>query len=85
LIVLILLSRTAIILVTEFSHINIRARAAAPEAVDDPHEEPEEIQHIEEIPEVEAAPDPHEDQLSLGELYLKYYAEALARHTAEAD
>ena len=27
---------------------------------------------------------PHEDQLSPGELYLKYYAEALARHTAEA-
>ena len=66
-------------------HEDQQVEPAAPEAVDDPHEEPEEIQHIEEISEVEAAPDPHEDQLSLGELYLKYYAEALARHTAEAD
>jgi len=33
---------------------------------------------------VEIVPDPHEEQLSPGELYLKYYHEALARNTAEA-
>lgn len=64
-----------------------------PEVVDvdtvDLHEDPAEIvepviEVPEEIPTVEAAPDPHEDQPSLGELYLQYYAEALARHSAEA-
>lgn len=57
-----------------------------PEAEHIPHEEPApvEIHQAEEIPAVEAAPDPQEDQLSPGELYLKYYAEALARHSAEA-
>ena len=42
------------------------------------------LEEPEEITAVEAAPDPHEDQPSLGDLYLKYYREALARHTAEA-
>jgi len=37
-----------------------------------------------EIPAVETVPDPYEDQPSLGELYLKYYAEARARFSAEA-
>lgn len=44
----------------------------------EPHEDPAEI------PAVEAVPDPQEDEPSLGDLYLKYYAEALARHSAEA-
>jgi len=72
---------------------------AAPEVVDvdviDPYEDEPELYPTYseavidfegepvEIPAVEAAPDPQED-MSLGELYLKYYAEALARHTAEA-
>lgn len=39
-------------------------------------------QHVEPL-EIKADPDPHEDPLSPGELYLQYYREALARHTAE--
>ena len=76
-------------------HEDQEVEPAAPEvnAVDvdtvDPHKEPVEIvepviEVPEEIPAVEAVPDPHENQPSLGELYLQYYAEALARHSAEA-
>lgn len=51
-----------------------------PVHVEDPEPEPV---HVEEIIPAEA-PVPHEDQLSLGELYLKYLNEALARNRAEA-
>ena len=37
----------------------------------------------EEIPAVDLVLDPHEEPLSPGELYQKYYLEALARHSAE--
>ena len=55
----------------------------------DPHEETAEIvEPVIEVPAeiiaVEAAPDPQEESPSLGDLYLQYYVEALARHSAEA-
>ena len=50
------------------------------EAIPIPYEDPAPP----EIPAVEADPYPHEDQPSLGDLYLQYYREALARHSAEA-
>ncbi len=67
-----------------------RAEVKAAEAIPIPYEEPAEIvepepviEIPEEIPTLEAAPDPQED-MSLGELYLQYYAEARARFSAEA-
>ena len=68
-----------------------------PKVIPIPHEEPAPVevhqaeepvyQYVEppaEIVAVEVDPIPQEDQLSPGELYLKYYHEALARHSAEA-